>query len=949
MYLQVPSAHDLGDLSRARLDLLEFTQGLETFSPPQIVYRGSCMSSKIAGFSEISQKSSHASILRLLLAVFCCAVLGACSPSLQNSAASAGPMGGAIAIQPSLSGASVGQAYSAVLSVSGGVAPYNFAVTQGTLPPGLTLNSKTGNISGVASQAGTFQFTISVTSSLGAGAVLGRTETSGDSGWRGFTMSVTPCETCVTVQISPANPSVAAGATIQFGAIVSNTSNPAVTWSANAGTISSNGLFVAPTNTSTKSVQIVATSVAQPTANATTTATITANSSLKISTTFLPPASSGLPYTTTLSATGGSLPYQWSVASGSLPSGLALNSTTGAISGTPTQAGTTAFTVSVSDATTSAQQSLSLVVGTVTAGPNYSRARQDVAISQPLPIPNVGGLTGAGTCVTPSDFGLPICRLTDSTWDPSTSANGNTFIPVGNDNHNWSCNNNFVLFGNTNGLGYVGALSYRQTAPYVSMSHLYPANPSWSTHGGWYADETSGGWSWNCASTPNKLYLKNTISPAIAIQSYDFTGYATNPGGAPVTATVFDFRSGQTGSWGTTSANCLPSTATLSGSNWSELFSPTKSPADGAFEMAMALQQSLLSGVDTISIRSGSNEFAISGPTPLDASGHLTNAWIVIGGTQYAIATVNSGGMSGTLTTSCSGTCGSGLSVAIPSDQNSGFDIAVYKQGSGCAHLNTATGAITSDFGVSGTMSTTDRFYIHGARISPDGTYVFISLDICVTGFSCNSTEGYIWNTSTLSVVPLCAVDNQCGGHNADGFTHIVNAGSPIGQMIIRPYGNEQPYSTIIPEPPLPPTGFSNCTAAALDTHNSWQDVDTADSYPVIISSTAFTPYTQLPGSYNCPLVNEIYGVNPRNGTIYRFAHNFITGSSWNYVLQNGMGSLSNDGAYQMFGSDWTNSSGVGTLGRFDLASGSCVNSPSGASACRGDVFVVNLTAAPVF
>ncbi|MGH7336617.1 MAG: Ig domain-containing protein, partial [Myxococcota bacterium] len=52
----------------------------------------------------------------------------------------------------------------------------------------------------------------------------------------------------------------------------------------------------------------------------------------------------------TLAATGGVVPYAWSVAAGSLPPGLALNAATGTISGTPTAAGNWSFTARVTDA-----------------------------------------------------------------------------------------------------------------------------------------------------------------------------------------------------------------------------------------------------------------------------------------------------------------------------------------------------------------------------------------------------------------------------------------------------------------------------------------------------------------------------------------------------------------------------------------------------------------------
>lgn len=71
------------------------------------------------------------------------------------------------------------------------------------------------------------------------------------------------------------------------------------------------------------------------------------NSALQITTTSLPPAGAGVAYSFTLTATGGAGSYTWS-ASG-LPGGLALNSSTGVISGTPVNATTTTVSVTVTD------------------------------------------------------------------------------------------------------------------------------------------------------------------------------------------------------------------------------------------------------------------------------------------------------------------------------------------------------------------------------------------------------------------------------------------------------------------------------------------------------------------------------------------------------------------------------------------------------------------------
>ena len=64
----------------------------------------------------------------------------------------------------------VGTPYSSALVGSGGVPPYTFSITSGSLPPGLTLNSSTGAITGTPTTAGTFNFTDELTDSSGNSA-----------------------------------------------------------------------------------------------------------------------------------------------------------------------------------------------------------------------------------------------------------------------------------------------------------------------------------------------------------------------------------------------------------------------------------------------------------------------------------------------------------------------------------------------------------------------------------------------------------------------------------------------------------------------------------------------------------------------------------------------------------------------------------------------------------
>ncbi len=84
---------------------------------------------------------------------------------------------------------------------------------------------------------------------------------------------------------------------------------------------------------------------------------------LVVATTSLPDGAVGVAYNQTLAASGGQTPYAWTNISGGLPPGLAL-AANGVISGTPTTAVTTNFTVRVKDATNGiATQSLTLTVG----------------------------------------------------------------------------------------------------------------------------------------------------------------------------------------------------------------------------------------------------------------------------------------------------------------------------------------------------------------------------------------------------------------------------------------------------------------------------------------------------------------------------------------------------------------------------------------------------------
>lgn len=162
--------------------------------------------------------------------------------------------------------------------------------------------------------------------------------------------------------ISPNGLSLVSGAKQQFTASVLNTSNPGVLWKASAGTISSDGFFIAPTVAANTQVIVSAASIEDLSKTASATLMIEPSGTLRITTTALPAGVVGTPYESMLSASGGVPPYQWSVP-GSLPEGLSLNAASGTVSGTPSITGSYSIQAKVTDAhSASATSSVNLVL-----------------------------------------------------------------------------------------------------------------------------------------------------------------------------------------------------------------------------------------------------------------------------------------------------------------------------------------------------------------------------------------------------------------------------------------------------------------------------------------------------------------------------------------------------------------------------------------------------------
>jgi hypothetical protein len=263
----------------------------------------------------------------------------------------------------------VGVAYSQTLTATGGTAPYTWAVS-GTLPAGLSFSTSTGAITGTPTasvNAAPLKFTVTDTSN----PVLTQTAN--------LTLTIVPANLVITTTSLPTGE---VGAAYSATLAATGGTTP-YSWSLTSGTLPAGLLLNAATGTIT-GTPTAATGAPPLTLTFTVTdagspplapqtksvnLTLTVISGLTITTASLPNAQVNVPYSTTLAATGGTGPYTWSVAAGTLPAGLTLNAATGAITGTPTAAvNATPLTFKVADSFSPPQTKTANLALTVFAG-----------------------------------------------------------------------------------------------------------------------------------------------------------------------------------------------------------------------------------------------------------------------------------------------------------------------------------------------------------------------------------------------------------------------------------------------------------------------------------------------------------------------------------------------------------------------------------------------------
>jgi hypothetical protein len=222
--------------------------------------------------------------------------------------------------------------------------PFTWALTEGELPPGFGMDSGTATIAGRPKTEGTYTFKISVYDSQ-------------SSFQKEFMLYIEPVELAVATESMLTG---VVGGEYTDTLMAKGGAEP-YTWSIDAGDMPGGLSLDGATGeiTGTPAADGAFTFTAKVTdgaaGEATKQLTITIlpeGSALPLQITvsgFLTDAVINEKYTATLNAVGGKEPYTWSITAGDLPTGLALDGSTGGFTGIPTEIGIFSFTAQVQD------------------------------------------------------------------------------------------------------------------------------------------------------------------------------------------------------------------------------------------------------------------------------------------------------------------------------------------------------------------------------------------------------------------------------------------------------------------------------------------------------------------------------------------------------------------------------------------------------------------------
>ncbi|KOQ77722.1 putative Ig domain-containing protein [Stenotrophomonas maltophilia] len=242
--------------------------------------------------------------------------------------------------------ATAGNPYQQAITATGGIAPYQVALT-GTLPVGMSFNAASGTLSGTPTQSGTFALSATITDSTG-GTPASITQS--------YSLVVASPSLSATPAVLPAatagNPYqqviTATGGIAPYHVVLSGSLPAGMTFDAASGTLSGT-----PTQSGTFALSATITdSTGGTPASLTQSYSLVVASPVLVATPgTLAGGTAGSPYQMVFTASGGIAPYHVAL-SGTLPAGLSFDAASATLSGTPTQSGSFTVSATITDSTT---------------------------------------------------------------------------------------------------------------------------------------------------------------------------------------------------------------------------------------------------------------------------------------------------------------------------------------------------------------------------------------------------------------------------------------------------------------------------------------------------------------------------------------------------------------------------------------------------------------------
>ena len=350
----------------------------------------------------------------------------------------------AVVVTPaSLNAGTQGAAFNQTIVGSNGTGVKTYAVTSGSLPTGLSLNTTTGLISGTPSAAGSYPFDITATDTVGATGTLS------------YTVVINPPVDITLLTLPNWTETVAYSQTI-----TKTGGTTPITFSVTSGSLptgvtltgASGLLSGTPTAPGTYTFNITATDVNGATDVQSYTVVINVMPTITTTTPLNPWTANKAGFSQTIAGTGGTGAYAWTVSSGALPTGLSLNSTTGQISGTPSANATYTFDITLTDSvgavvTKTFTNVINAAIGMTPA--SLPATTQNVAYSQTL---STTGGTGAITYSISAGSlptGLTINSATGSITGTPTAAASYTFDVTATDTVGATKTNTYTIVINS--------------------------------------------------------------------------------------------------------------------------------------------------------------------------------------------------------------------------------------------------------------------------------------------------------------------------------------------------------------------------------------------------------------------------------------------------------------------------------------------------------------------